>query len=524
MNRSIDAHEIVSAIHQSVTTKQRLNVLHQLFRLLGYDEVTRSCDADSSVFLELTHAGVINSLCLQLGFVLHRHGSSREELGHICFALELFYTHCPHLVTEESLKSLGSDLFQLLLSSYARGVVLPVLSTLHATSGSNYGTLMLLQFAGLLPILVEVLQKKLEGENGLMETLGLLKNVTFYGEDHRQRFVEQPGLLSTLTRIPFSDANDKAQERLSAVFRNIAISPDTRILLAQQPDVLSALARLTSYDNRHTLRNTLNTLVSLAMDGDSCLLLVFHGDGILIEAMKRLVTHDGDEVIRKRAARALRLMARDTSAPLLVHDTRLMETLSNRALHDTSNDVRIEAAEAFARCAGLIKAPMAQHEAILDALTHLANSPSVLPEVMARALKDQASHPENRVPMAQRNKLLEALARIATSAEAPRTAKEDVCLALLDLCSEEENQTTLATPPMFNALVQNAVGRREDHRSLRESSIQTLLNLALIPSNRNKMANHASLLQALLQFAAATADSNLKKKVKAVILQLAAEL
>jgi hypothetical protein len=336
--------------------------------------------------------------------------------------------------------------------------------------------------------------------------------------------VEQPGLLSTLTRIPFSDANDKAQERLSAVFRNIAISPDTRILLAQQPDVLSALARLTSYDNRHTLRNTLNTLVSLAMDGDSCLLLVFHGDGILIEAMKRLVTHDGDEVIRKRAARALRLMARDTSAPLLVHDTRLMETLSNRALHDTSNDVRIEAAEAFARCAGLIKAPMAQHEAILDALTHLANSPSVLPEVMARALKDQASHPENRVPMAQRNKLLEALARIATSAEAPRTAKEDVCLALLDLCSEEENQTTLATPPMFNALVQNAVGRREDHRSLRESSIQTLLNLALIPSNRNKMANHASLLQALLQFAAATADSNLKKKVKAVILQLAAEL
>jgi hypothetical protein len=180
MNRSIDAHEIVSAIHQSVTTKQRLNVLHQLFRLLGYDEVTRSCDADSSVFLELTHAGVINSLCLQLGFVLHRHGSSREELGHICFALELFYTHCPHLVTEESLKSLGSDLFQLLLSSYARGVVLPVLSTLHATSGSNYGTLMLLQFAGLLPILVEVLQKKLEGENGLMETLGLLKNVTFY--------------------------------------------------------------------------------------------------------------------------------------------------------------------------------------------------------------------------------------------------------------------------------------------------------------------------------------------------------
>jgi hypothetical protein len=146
---------------------------------------------------------------------------------------------------------------------------------------------------------------------------------------------------------------------------------------------------------------------------------VFHGVGIPIEAMKRLVSHDGDEVIRQRAARALSLMARDTSAPLLVHDTRLMETLSNRALRDTSNDVRIEAAVAFACWPALLKAPMAQHEAILDALTHLANSQSVLPEVMARALKDQASHPENRIPKAHRNKFLEALARIATSAEAP---------------------------------------------------------------------------------------------------------
>jgi hypothetical protein len=265
-------------------------------------------------------------------------------------------------------------------------------------------------------------------------------------------------------------------------------------------------------------------MVSMAMDADSCLLMVFHGDGVLVELLKRFVVYEDDAVIRKRAARALRLLARDISAPLLVHDNQLMECLSYRALHDTSSDVRTEAAEAFAKCAGLIKAPMAQHDAVLDALTHLACSPHVVPDVMARALKEQASHPENRRPMANRQNLMVALARIAVSVDASRSAKENACSAFLDLSTDESNRAVIATPPTLEALVRNSVDRSEGHARIRECAVRTLLNLAVTRSNWKRMANHTSLLQALLHFAAATQTEDLKKEVKAVILHLAAEL
>ena len=464
-----DVQEITTAIHQSVTTKQRLLVLRRLLSLLTCDDeaIGNDGEAGPSVIFDLVEAGTVHALCLQLGFVLHRHGSSKEELEQICFALEHFFRRCPHLTRENSLHDMGPDLFQLLKNAFDRGAVHSVVSIWHSWSGSSFGATLLLNCPGVIPAIVEYLQNELRGESSLMEALGLLKNLSFYADDYRQRFVEQPGLLSTLTKVPFFDANDKVQERLSAVFRNLVISPETRLILAQQPDVFSALVRMASYNNRNTLRNILNTLVSLAMDTESSLLMVFHGDGILIETMKRLVAHDSDVVIRKRAARALRLMARETSAPMLVHDFRLMETLSHHALHDCNDEVRAEAAEAFARCAGLITAPMSQHQAVLDALTHLACSPLVLPEVIARAVKEQASHPENREPMAKREHLMAALSKIAISTESPRSAKEDVCLALLDLSREEGTRLFLATSSIFEALVRNSLGRREDHSRLR---------------------------------------------------------
>jgi hypothetical protein len=120
--------------------------------------------------------------------------------------------------------------------------------------------------------------------------------------------------------------------------------------------------------------------------------------------------------------------------------------------------------------------------------------------------------------------LMVALAKIALSTEASRSAKENVCATFLDLSHDESNRTVIATPPTLEALVRNSVDRSEGHARIRECAVRTLLNLAVIPSNRKNMANHTSLLQSLLHFAAATQADDLKKEVKAVILQLAAEL
>jgi hypothetical protein len=121
-------------------------------------------------------------------------------------------------------------------------------------------------------------------------------------------------------------------------------------------------------------------------------------------------------------------------------------------------------------------------------------------------------------------KLMAALAKLAMSPQVSRSAKEDVCSALLDLSAEEANQKLIATPLIFETLVRNLIGRREDHRRIREYAVRTLANLALHPCNRKRMSGHSSLLQSLLQFAAANPGNGLKREVKEMILQLAAEL
>ena len=520
--RQVGIKDIIEGMTQVVTTKQRLEVLSSLFDAIGYDSQTRMPSVDSNTLSSCVDMEIIHSLCLQLGFILRRHGSCREEIIQTCKAIELFYRCCPDLVTsEEALRSRGSDLFFLLPEAFKRGSILSVLSIWHSISSSPFGTTLLLQSPVVLLCVRDVMRKENSEREVLMESLGLLKNVTYYGVEYRYRIMEQPpGLLATIASLPLHIDCEKVRERLSAVFRNLALSPEARVALAQRPDVLTAISTLANSKSLTTTRNVLNTLLSLAVDGDSCLLMVFHGDGVIVNILKKYISMD-DLSVRKRAARALRLVIRETSAPLMVHDNELMKILSHRALHDSSSEVRSEAAEAFARCASLVKAPSSQHEAILDALTYLVSSPNTVPsEVMARVIKEQASlGPQNRRAMVERQTLMVAMSRIAMSPESSISAKENIFSALLDLSDDENNQPHIATPLILDALVQNSGVR---NYKIREYAVKTLIKLAGNASNRKSMANHTNLLQSL--FAAATQLGDLKTQVKAVILQLATEL
>eukprot|EP00980_Cylindrotheca_fusiformis_P026368 scaffold15973_cov120-Cylindrotheca_fusiformis.AAC.9 len=526
-DQGLDIEEIVHGISHAVTTRQRFEILSKLFEAIRYDSRSRTPNVESATLSYCIDLGVIRSLCLQLGFVLRRHGSVKEEIQETCTALAVFYRYCPELVaSEDALRTKGADLFFLLPEAFQKGACLPVLSIWHTISSSKVGTAMLLQSPSALLASRDVIQGGISGKEGLMETLGLLKNMTYYGEEHRHLFVDQPGLLSALTSIPLNENCERARERISAVYRNMALSLSNRSVLGARADFLTAIATLGSSSSLVVLRNMLSTLVNLAMDANSSLLMVFHGEGIIIEILRRFVAYKEDATLRKRAVRVLRLLARETSAPLMVHDNRLMKVLSERALHDTNTEVRAEAAEAFAKCASLVKAPMAQHEAMLDALTHLSTGhQSISADVMARALKEQASQPENRKALIKRSALVTALGQIAMSGESSLSAKENVCSAFFDLSSDDENvRSLLATTLTLEALVHNSGDNGAAYSAIRRCSVETLLNLAVVPSNRKSMAQHTSLLQSLLHFAAATQVGDLKAKVKSTILQLAAEL
>lgn len=264
----------------------------------------------------------------------------------------------------------------------------------------------------------------------------------------------------------------------------------------------------------------LTTLDCLTMESDYCVGMVMHGDGALLNVLRRLIGEESDDVVRRRAARALRLLACDKVIPLLINDSYLMDTLYACALHGSTPEVRIEAAKAFTSCAALIRAPMPQHDAILKSLTSLATGQTVAPEIVAKALKEQAVHPLNRVPMAGHRGLLEALAVFATREDVSTTTREYVTGALYDLSCEEMNRETMATPAILKALVENAMDRNHDTRTIRDQALNSLLNLSSMKSNQKRMANHEGLLKVLVQYAATAPGEESKQAVKKVIMAL----
>lgn len=607
---TIHIRQVLSRLQQAVTSKQRVAAIHQLLNFIGYDPSTRLCRSPTAILSRFLEGKCIHLLCLQLGYVLSRRcfngggydlqtNYAKEEVTLISIALDAFYRHCPALVSEDSIRNYGSEILRLSQEALvqhpaekvgrntnrrngpdALGNVQSIISIWHSISSCSLGTMLLLQNSATLQAINNILstQKKqshhdIGGIEIIMECLGLLKNLSYYGEDYRHLIVDQTYLISTLTSLT-DVPNDKARERLSAVFRNLALSAEVRSRLTKRADVLTAIVRIANFciskpsnmkaatngDNsnckKSILRNILSTVTSLAIDTSTTHLMVFHGDGVLMEQLKQFVIHDEDFVARKRAVRALRLLARDpSSAPVMVlQNNQLLEILSDRALNDSNDSVRAEATEAFATCANLIRAPMAQHTYILDALTRMlmiaTTTTTTKPpltaanlDVVARALQEQARYQVNRRAMTQQRNLLGALATVIRSENTTLGAKESVCATLVDLSEENIDREAIALPIILGALVQTLISQPRVRASndaiartstnidtivtnrIRESSVRTILNLAKTPSNRKDMAQQTELIQSLLRFAAATTTSEgVKKQVKAVILQLATEL
>jgi len=411
------------------------------------------------------------------------------------------------------------------------GAILPVLSILHICSGSLQGTNLLFECRIMSFIATVFDREEVDADIKLTELLGLLKNLSYFGEDHRLVMAENPFItLNLLSRIPFSNgSSEKNLERFSAILRNLALVPSSRPLLSQQSSLLSAVARKGKYRNKHIHRNVLNFFLALAVDFDSCVILCLHGDGIILSFFKRMLTNETDSVIRKHSVRIIiRLLACEGPASLLIHDTALMKSLSQRALHDISNEVRREACDAIVQISRFIDATMQEHCLILDTLTHLASSPVALgAESLAAALKKQAEQPINRMPMAERKMLLESLAQIAISAGTTNDCKEHACCAIYNLSMEESSRGEMATCSILEALVQNAMMLCRDEQEDSERcilGIKALVNLAEASSNRKVMAIHSRLLQTLVQYAALSRAEDTKNYVKGAIVVLVSEL
>lgn len=582
-------NHLILEIHSALTTNQRLQVLTRLRKTLQQNEslepnlsfaslvntndyVNRDCF--DSTAANLIDKGIINALSLKFHRLLRTHGSTLAELELICQCFALLFAH---------LRRNYDALHQLICDQRTRFVVLlteavsmasqkrqerprvntasfpcvqhSVLTIFNIISASAAGTTLLLKCRVVAETIVTILCDTETTDDMVVKALGILKNMTYYEEDCRASMIKLSGFLSGLTALPNRShaLSLKSRQRLSAVIRNLAISVECRSLLVAHPMAVGALIRLMTWeptcknamvcvDICNLRRNLLDTLISLSMDHNSALLLIFHGDGVLLSILKRYLKENTDTVLRKKSASTLRLLANEVSAPLLIHDAELMHTLSDAALRDESLDVRKEALEAFTRCAALVQVEHQPHyQAVLDALTALAQQrhrpKSVSVDLLARALKEQSFRVCNRKPMAEQRVLLETVAQIAMSRDvSSTTAAQDACRALMHLSTEEANLKRLAdTPMVLDALlatvstysVNSIISNRTDAFPVeKEDAVKTLVNLIALPTNRTLMVKHGCLLQTLIQVTGVIPKTrpNVKEEVKVAILLLAKAL
>lgn len=498
--------QVVADLQSAVTCEQRRVALHRL------DE----CPSIEA----LLDRGILSLLILQLTWVVQR--SSVPEMDAVCRSLHRLTRQAPNHATVEALTNDDDTVLELLSICLRSGASTVPLAILHTLSGTCHASMRMVHCRSILYRMVEALRTELDPDDRL-ELLGCLKNITCYAEADRKMLLEVPGLILALTELPVADYSDKQLERLSAVLRNLALSPDCRLALGQCPSFLHLLFRLLSIAHQRVMRNALSTLHSLALERDTSLLLLFHQDGRLVPILSRLM-EDNDAAVRKRATRTVRLLTNDASAPLLVHRDDLMHRLSHHALQDIDRLVRGEATEAFAKCAGLVRAQQPQYQAVLEALLQLAQSPGVSADVLARTVKDQASHPDNRVAMVESRELVHLVASLAASERTSVFAKEDACHALSLLALEDANRPRLATSRVLQGLVLNSQGNVREPSSRQEYALWTLVQLASHGESRATMVKHDTLLKALIQFATGADESELKASVKHAIMLLVADL
>ena len=501
---------LIAEVHQSLTTKQRLGMLRRIQNELFLKNDQGMTTDLINWFLEL---GGFRVLLLQLGLVLDRQGSTVHEIHGLCQCMHELLRKSTNDVRETIMEALEEnnalDLFERACREWDTPQI-PFIA--HWISACTRGTHLLWQSPSLLRRMTTLLQSQ-QMHQHLEEVLGFFKNVTYF--DRQGRLMGESGFVLHLTALSLQPNHHP--ERISAIWRNLALIHECRDRLKQSVNMLQILYTLATAahtehghdDETHVHRNVLNTTINLCMDQEYCLSFLLYGDGLYTALLERLLMSD-DSTTRKRAARTLRLWAaHGSSANLLVQASSLMGTLSAIAVRDDNDEVRREAAEAFGRCAGWIQSPMPQHRAVLQALTQLCRTAP--PAIVARAIRGQTALPNNRSVLSDNPMLVESLVTIASKPEAGSLVREDACTALLHLISVPSNRSKLFNKRLLDAL------------SLNLQAIpvagEIVIQLAKEEALTAMLVQHDQLIKALIR-CAAQPDHPFKHELKQIVLRL----
>jgi hypothetical protein len=474
--------------------------------------------------------GIVSSLCLQLGYILNKGSSGGMDIASIYSIIAMVY-QCSDQVRANSFIHVGKDLLQMIYSSFASvrnteyfgWCTYHIMKVMRALSRLREASVAMVHQEESLTILQIVILDKEANLGAKLEAVATLKNITFYAEDFRLGVMHHPGLLDALIRTCTDRGDDTGREFASAVIRNIAMAPDTKIPMVEHSCLLDVLVGLMDDQNLKTRRNAVSAIGSLAIADENSMIFVTHGEGIILKMMQRLVEEEDDSVIRRRAARALRCFGRKDTVELIVNRKGIVESLCGVAMNDPSVEAKIEAIEALATFVSHAHAVAPYYQNILDAIINIANSsppPSCI-ETLAKTMNVLSCIEHHRQPMVDHNDLLRTLVLIASDPSSTGTCREQCVSAIYNLTCDEENREKMTSKHVLVLLIA-ILGNHEylGERLSQTYAVKAIINLAAFEKNRKCLAHEKGLINCLIKFATESQNSEIKDAVKATIMSL----
>ena len=210
-------------------------------------------------------------------------------------------------------------------------------------------------------------------------------------------------------------------------------------MMVQHQYMLETLVRLIRDNSPFTRRYASAAMFTLACVVGNTEKMAAFCDGEILECLRRVLTHDPVDEARINAAEALFNMARNNTEETLQtigNHPRLLATIAKAVLTDYSADVRIFCARALEWMAAGIHFPMDCHRLLLSALTVSAQWTKTI--CIAEAMKTQATLAENRLPMAAHDGLLQALSHLALLESLTDTDVRKSAIAALEMISRAD--------------------------------------------------------------------------------------
>ncbi len=428
--------------------------------------------------------------------------SDDDEIQLICVALEMIFRASPKYICL-AFDKVGSTMIPLLLR----------LLELYESGSMRHADVSILNISRILHHLSRVseIRVSLARQQGMVDALRRVATSSLTPEcraarvritanlakcdENRVLLFEHKGLLDSLLRIAHLDSSEEAREYAGAALMELAACPVNHVAMAHNDKLLGTLVKMALVEKVADAReSSVTALQNLAFCKENRVRLVTFKNGIVLEALRKVLSSDNNFKARRRAAGALTNLACDETAERMGCQTGLLETLAIVATKDKNEEVQTRACMALTKLAASITVHMNCYDTLLDAL--VVASLSAATNSVSAVLRVKARDPDNRSSMARHPGVLDTLADICVNGGLDVKDRDNAMRAIMHLTNENSNRKVMCNKTILDALVVGT-SMEDGELEIRESAIRAMERLATEFSNRAYMARHDGLLVAV---------------------------